>query len=81
MKEVILCLFFLNSQKKQKQTKTDYLKVTQFKTDNVYHIHDVSELFNHSDMCLFVQTFTSTFQVPVFITATVTTCTPRIAYF
>lgn len=60
---------FLNSQKKQIQTKTDYLKVTQFKTENLYHISDVSsELFNHFHMYLIVQTFIGTFQVPVFIT-------------
>lgn len=82
MKEVTLCLFFLSSQKKQKQTKIDYLKVTQFKTEHLYHIHDMSsELFYHFDMYLFVQAFTGTFQVPVFITATVTTCTPMTAYF
>ena len=84
MREVALCLFFLSSQKKQKpeKTKTDYLKVTRFKTENLHHIHDMSsELFNHFDMYLFVQTFTGTFQVPVFITATVTTCTPMTAYF
>ena len=77
------CVFsFLSSQKKQKQTKTDYLKVIQFKTENLYHSHDMSsELINHFDMYLFVQTFTDTFQVTVFITATVTTCTPMTAYF
>ena len=46
-----LCLSFLSSQKKQKQTKKDHLKVTQFKTENLCHIHDMSsELFNHFDI-------------------------------
>ena len=69
---------FLSSQKKQNQTKTDYLKVSYI---SITFMTWASELFNHFDMYLFAQTFTSTFQVPVCITATVTTCTPMTAYF
>ena len=42
---------FLSSQKKQNKQKQIIWKVTQFKTENLYHIHDMSsELFSHFDI-------------------------------